>query len=374
LKLDNVVYSESSVLRNTALVDLSLKRVDASGTLLAISKMAWLNKLKISDEYYYDVGGDVCIDGMSNLSSLTLGSNVLGVENLPSLCRMTRLAKLDVMLRGAMADPVVLPAALEKLSFRGRANLVISGCTSLRKLVIGGAYEFLCGVLSSACGIPTLRDLRIVERDVDVQAMNIVAKMYGLTSLVVPSYSDTLDVLLGLTNLQRLTVCVSEVSNIGCLSMLTSLNHLALDIRSPVDECLRVVARLSSVKSLTVGSPFVRCGSGPIKWLKKMEWLQELCLNGWWYLNGDHFRGIHRMTSLKVLVISSNQLSNAGLEFISGATSLECIDLRTRSNITLDGLRALNSRLPRLRKLRVNEDLLDLWECDDYCRKCERFI
>lgn len=311
------------------------------------------------------------VSDLTSLSYLDLSDNNAESDDISVLSQLTALHFLDLSARVERDHKPVNLDALTELSLRtllvedlslhaqGRA---LAAMTGLRRLEVDGKGLDADGVIAlraltalTHLGLdqagdvwsPSLDRTRLVHPELQLAS---VLQLTALQSLTLPAAllaRSGATVLLALTRLQALELVEADFDHWGPagLASLTGLTHLQLPNSCMTVRGAAAVATLPAVVQLNLDT----CGldNQAVQALAFMTGLRKLNLGSNRLFGAQDV--VAQLSSLTELIISNNELGDAGMQALASLTALRCLHA-SWVDIGNQGLSAL-AQLTRLTRL-----------------------
>ncbi len=151
-----------------------------------------------------------------------------------------------------------------------------------------------------------------------------------------------------LTRLHELRLNRLMITDMGVrhLGGLTNLRILDLETTLVADNGLAHLRSLSNLESLNL--TYTRVTDNGLQHLASLVRLKRLSLR-WTDINGEGLRHLNGMTELRTLELTGTHVSDEGLRHLRNLRGLEVLKLGGCRDITVEGVRQLQSALPKLR-------------------------
>ena len=367
----------------TGLQDLYIYGVFEELTLPDLSGLTQLTMLQIypSTDYVLPEVDLSPLQGVTSLQSLTLNVNTTAALDLTPLAGMTEMRELTLNSESTAPmdlSPLSGMTSMQSLSIRGniQSTAPLLGMADMQTLSLSNNDNTLTD-LSGLANMSKVQELRLSVGN--VQDFSPLAGMTGLRTLSLNGdyYTDSLDFLKGMTQLQELDIYTSgeiRVQDLTAFTDLTALTALRLDTTGltslhglegltklqelnlsgtyasyPDLDPLANLTQLQTLRLPSYDADYDDFKSFNIDALANLKNLQDLQISG----TPDSLEGLRGLTNLQTLNI------NGASGYAGPALDLSPLGtLTSLTDLQISNFRALNNDLTALGNL---TSLRDLW-------------
>ena len=367
----------------TGLQDLYIYGVFEELTLPDLSGLTQLTMLQIypSTDYVLPEVDLSPLEGVTSLQSLTLNVNTTAALDLTPLAGMTEMRELTLNSESTAPmdlSPLSGMTSMQSLSIRGniQSTAPLLGMADMQTLSLSNNDNTLTD-LSGLANMSKVQELRLSVGN--VQDFSPLAGMTGLRTLSLNGdyYTDSLDFLKGMTQLQELDIYTSgeiRVQDLTAFTDLTALTALRLDTTGltslhglegltklqelnfsgtyasyPDLDPLANLTQLQTLRLPSYDADYDDFKSFNIDALANLKNLQDLQISG----TPDSLEGLRGLTNLQTLNI------NGASGYAGPALDLSPLGtLTSLTDLQISNFRALNNDLTALGNL---TSLRDLW-------------